>query len=372
MLSLKFRDFELPHLRLIRFGPFLGAGIFVVNGAHWEHSRAMLRPSFTRAQVADLDIFERHVSEVIDAIPKDGSMVDLQQLFFDLTLDTSTEFLFGESANTLVDRMAGKTGDDNFSDSFTNCMQWIGDRIRLGYFVGRQGDKYRRSHKFVHDFADRYVQQALEHHRAVQSGAIPDETEKADGRYVFLWELAKQTQDPVVLRSEALNILLAGRDTTASLLSCLWHILSRRPDVWTKLLAEVDQLEERRPTFEEMKSMKYLRFCLNESESFSHSFYLSITNFSPLTSPPHPPRRPRKQPRRSPRHSPPARRRARREIANLCEKGPVRAVQRVLDASPRGPLRARRRRVQAGAVGDHPARLGVSAVQRGSEDLSWP
>ena len=61
----------------------------------------MIRPNFTRAQVADLDTFETHVQHLTDAIPCDGSTVDLQELFFGLTMDSATEFLFGKSTNTL-------------------------------------------------------------------------------------------------------------------------------------------------------------------------------------------------------------------------------------------------------------------------------
>ena len=61
-----------------------------------------------------------------------------------------------------------------------------------------------------------------------------------------------------------MNILVAGRDTTASLLSHLWYILARRPDVFEKLRTEVLQLDGREPTFEETKEMKYLQYCLVE------------------------------------------------------------------------------------------------------------
>lgn len=90
--------------------------------------------------------------------------------------------------------------------------------------------------------------------------------ESKDGkeRYVFLDELIKQTQDPHTLRSELLNILLAGRDTTASLLANTWWTLARRPDIWAKLRAEIDQLHGERPVYEEIKDMKYLRWILNE------------------------------------------------------------------------------------------------------------
>jgi cytochrome P450 len=243
------------------FHPMFGKGIFTTDGADWEHSRAMLRPNFVRSQVGDLATFETHISHLIDAIPTDGSTVDLQDLFFDLTLDSATEFLFGESANSLLSR-GGPPGDVGFSEAFTFCTAKIGKNLRVGLVVGIQNRQFEECKNIVHDFTDRYVQNALDHYRLEQSGKV---SPRPSDRYVFLHELAKQTQDPIALRSESLNILLAGRDTTASLLSNLWNTISKRPDVWAKLQAEVDELEGKKPSFEEMKNMKYLRYCLNES-----------------------------------------------------------------------------------------------------------
>lgn len=42
----------------------------------------MLRPNFVRSQVGDLATFERHVSHLIQSIPKDNSTVDLSDKFF--------------------------------------------------------------------------------------------------------------------------------------------------------------------------------------------------------------------------------------------------------------------------------------------------
>lgn len=86
-------------------------------------------------------------------------------------------------------------------------------------------------------------------------------------RYVFLHELVSQTSDPIKIRSELLNILLAGRDTTASLLSNVWFELSNRPAVWSRLQREITTAlpDGDFPTFEKMKDMKYLRAVLNES-----------------------------------------------------------------------------------------------------------
>jgi cytochrome P450 len=68
-----------------------------------------------------------------------------------------------------------------------------------------------------------------------------------------------------MLRTQPMNVLLAGRDTTASLLSNLWIVLARRPDIWAKLKEEVNQLNYEKPSYQQLNAMKYLRHCINES-----------------------------------------------------------------------------------------------------------
>src|SRR5207248_5482722 len=91
--------------------PLLGNGIFTQDGKPWEHSRAMMRPQFAREQGSDLELEERHVQNMMRALPvaSDGwtSSTDLQVLFFRLTLDTATEFMFGESVESQLAVLPG-------------------------------------------------------------------------------------------------------------------------------------------------------------------------------------------------------------------------------------------------------------------------
>jgi hypothetical protein len=88
ILATKFKDFSLPPRRKESFQPVFGHGIFTTDGAEWEASRTLLRPNFVRNQVADIRTFEDHISRMISKIPRNGSTVDLQKLFFMLTIDS--------------------------------------------------------------------------------------------------------------------------------------------------------------------------------------------------------------------------------------------------------------------------------------------
>ncbi|KAF2726017.1 putative P450 monooxygenase [Polychaeton citri CBS 116435] len=261
--AVDFKKWGFGRRRKLGFRPLLGEGIFTTEGKQWQHSRDMLRPNFVRSQIGDIDTFERHVASLIAALPQDGTTtVDLGELFFRLTMDSATEFLFGESTHSLT------TGSvEGFADAFNRSQDGVAKISRydvLGKFLPKD-KQFEKDCKFVHDFVDYYVEKGLQ--KRPQLLQQEKEGTSNNGRYIFIDELVRQTTDKVQIRSELLNILLAGRDTTASLLTNVWFQLARSPAVFAKLRAEVTQhLQDGEiPSFEQLKDMKYLRAVLNES-----------------------------------------------------------------------------------------------------------
>jgi cytochrome P450 len=122
--------------------------------------------------------------------------------------------------------------------------------------------EFREANRRVHEVVDHYVNVALEAKRN------PDR-KQGDGRYIFLEALAAETDNPKMLRDNMLNILLAGRDTTASLLSSTFFYLARYPQVFARLRKEiVDAFGDSRANVEitqtKLKDIPYLRYVLNE------------------------------------------------------------------------------------------------------------
>lgn len=238
-----------------------------------EHSRATLRPQFSRDQVADLDLEERHVQTLFKHLPVDGSgwtaPTDLAPIFFRLTIDSAMEFLFGDSINS---QAAALTQDGpypdafshtNVAESFDHGITCLGVRARLSVLYWLYNPRsFREAIRVVNDFADQCIERA----------AMPDPSSKEkDGRYIFLKELLKITDDKIEIRTQLLNILLAGRDTTAGLLGWTFWELARHPEVFRKLRAKI--LETFGPydsnndniTFSSLKSCTYLQHVMNET-----------------------------------------------------------------------------------------------------------
>ncbi|PYI18962.1 cytochrome P450 [Aspergillus violaceofuscus CBS 115571] len=265
ILSTRFRDYGLAHRRPI-FQPLLGEGIFDTDGAHWAASRALIRPNFTKDQVADLAAFEALIPALLAHIPRDGATaVDLQDLFFRYTIDSATDFLFGQSVGSLTMQRS----ELDFAEAFNYAQEAMTVRAILGPFGRFYYDKKaERCNRICREFALPFVEEAV---RAVResgsgsgrgSGVRARKTEK----YVFSHELASRTSDQRRILDELMNVLLAGRDTTASLLSNMFFMLAKHPAVWAKLRTEVvTALEGRLPSYEELRGLRYLRCCVNES-----------------------------------------------------------------------------------------------------------
>ena len=71
--------------------------------------------------------------------------------------------------------------------------------------------------------------------------------------------------DHKVIKDETLNILLAGRDTTAGTLTFLVYFMAQYPHVYARVREEVLNTvgPTSMPTFEDVKEMKYLRAVIN-------------------------------------------------------------------------------------------------------------
>lgn len=192
-------------------------------------------------------------------------------------MDTSTEFLFGQSADTLEE---GKSNFDaeRFLASVDRALQGVGMRVALGRFAFLQGlDKsWRQACDEVHAFIDQHIE------RAIKDSALPsmDKSPTAPSRYILLDELVKVTQDRLYLRAQLLNNFLPARDSTAIAIANVFFHLARYPQVWHKLRDEVLNYDGAL-TFESLKHMKYVKFVVNESKSIQQLItrvYRVLTN----------------------------------------------------------------------------------------------
>ncbi|KAL0058108.1 hypothetical protein AAF712_015230 [Marasmius tenuissimus] len=250
----------------------LGVGVFNTDGETWKFYRQMTRPFFTRDRISHFELFDKHAERAIQTMKsrlREGTALDFQDLMGKFTIDSATEFLFGSCVNNLSSPLpyppvaasrfdftptnpfpTPMTQADLFAKAFLQAQEAIANREAFGALwpiFEILGDK-KRARGIRKEKAD------------LQNEVGEDET--------LLDHLVDITDDPVVLKDATLNILIAGRDTTAATLTFIMYFLATHPEVTTRLRNEVldtvgTSAEGREISWEMIKEMKYLRAVIN-------------------------------------------------------------------------------------------------------------
>lgn len=191
----------------------------------------MLRKQFARIQYHNLDNFTEHVELLISRLSNmKSSPVDLHPLFCNFTLDTTTSLLFGESAGTLREET-----EDAFGENLSTASWFSAIRVQLAYLYWLCSlPQYFKACNQVKMYADQWVKKALD-----KSEDVYDRS----GQYELIRSLYNEYKDRRLVREQLVNVLLAGRDTTACLLSWTFRLLVRHREVLERLRQEIEAVQ---------------------------------------------------------------------------------------------------------------------------------
>lgn len=281
ILTTGFNHFWRGRRQKERMELFLGEGIFNRDDEEWKKHRALARPFFARDRTSDFDLFEKYAGAtlgILGGLAGRGAAVDVQDLYARFTLDAAAEFLFGERLDTLHGALPvagqaklgskGAATDDAFGAfvrAFEASQDIITTRQVRGYFWPVRElfqDKVAPHAAVIGAFLEPIVQRTLDRKAKMRAAGVSPTTEHD----TFLDYLADHTEDPKVIRDQLLNILMAGRDTTACLLTYVTYVMAMYPDIMQKMRQEVLHVcGHDAPNFEKLKALRYVHAVLNET-----------------------------------------------------------------------------------------------------------
>ena len=140
LLATQFQDYGKGHSFRQTWHPILGDSVFSLDGEGWHSARQLIRPQFLRNRISDLQIFDRYTQPLLrglaggneaivqpDRVWKGiGKAVNVSSLIHRFTLDTGTEFLFGQSVGSL------ENVEEDFAKAFEEAQRVMSLLSRAG------------------------------------------------------------------------------------------------------------------------------------------------------------------------------------------------------------------------------------------------
>jgi len=282
VLKGNFGNFVKPPIFQDAFRDLLGEGIFNANHAHtadggaaWRLQRKVAARVFTHNNFRSffLSTFTTHASDVVRQLAasvggggggrrESTPPFDFQDLAFRFTLESFGHVGFGVQLGALDLGLCGGGGGGApphpFARAFDRAQQLSYNRFTsifwavLGQLLPEERE-LRRNIRVLDSFAasvirSRRAEQQQQQQQQQQPEAPPGSggpqgppAPRADLLSLFLQQ-PELGGDDRFLRDLILNFAVAGRDTTACLLSWCAFVLATQPEVERKLLQEVDSV----------------------------------------------------------------------------------------------------------------------------------
>jgi cytochrome P450 len=263
VLSTGFADyFPTDHVGSL-FSHVTPHGIFATKTSNeWKKKRKALQmPLANNREICDLNILEEHVEKFLRSVPTDGAAFDIQAKFADLCTDIMASFALGASTDQLGSTQTAS--NRLFVENLNYIKSIIAKSGLLGplhHLIPKR--RFRIACNDARDYVTGHVNEQVESPGNVSHG----NGGKRDMRpSLFLRGFGRDTGDANELSSHSLSILLAAIDSMTTVLSATFFLLAQDERVTAKLRATIlENVGYGQPTYEQLQSMKYLRFVLSE------------------------------------------------------------------------------------------------------------
>jgi len=221
-----------------RISLLLGRGLIGSNGEFWAKQRRLIQHAFTKSSVSGLtNVIADANAELLEAwieAARSRKMVNVTTDVSRMVLKVTLVAIFGDDYAVVAPHFGILAEEPQRDLEFAQIFRSLSKVIR-DIAARRRGENATAK-----DFLGSMMQA-----RDRDSGAP-----MSDGQ----------------LAMEAMTLIVAGHETTASILNWIWFLLSRHPDVQTKLAAELDGTAwQGAPTMEELPKYPYTRRIIDEA-----------------------------------------------------------------------------------------------------------
>ncbi len=240
-------------------------GVFSAEGKQWQRHRELIMPAFKPSQIkAFYPILEKFAvrlkqTAALYSSASQNQGVDIQEIFKNFTTDITTKLAFGVDTDCLGHQ------ESELRNSLNKIFPITNQRLKSPF-------PYWRFFKLAKDRAlDSSivtVKQHLSNYIAkaqVKLAENPSPDNILESMIIATNDQGEQFNEKELF-GNALTILLAGEDTTATTLAWTIHYLASHPDIQQQVQQEIDQnLQGDVPTYEQLDDFPLTFACAQEA-----------------------------------------------------------------------------------------------------------
>ncbi|KAJ7554463.1 hypothetical protein O6H91_06G141600 [Diphasiastrum complanatum] len=251
-----------------------GSGFAIAEGQLWTVRRRAVLPSLHKQYLSTMvdQVFckcSERLVEKLTIASKTGTAVNMESNFSQLTLDVIGLSIFNYDFDSL-------TSDSPVIEAIYTALKETESRSTdmLPYWkmdflckiVPRQ-QKAAKAVKIIHKTVEDLVSKCKDIVEAEGECLKVEEYVNQSDPSVLRFLLASREEvSSNQLRDDLLSMLVAGHETTGSVLTWTVYLLSKNPTALVKVQAELTEvLRGRKPKYADVKELKYLTRCINES-----------------------------------------------------------------------------------------------------------
>ncbi|MEW5312950.1 MAG: hypothetical protein WDW38_004547 [Sanguina aurantia] len=258
-----------------------GDGFAVADGEKWRSRRRAIAPSMHRAYLETMmDLVfgpsSLFLNTKLAVAAQSGAPVNMEAAFSQLTLDIIGKSVFNYDFNAL-------TTDSPLIQAVYTSLKETESRATdlLPYWkipflctlVPRQ-QKALAAVEIIRDTTTMLIRKCKamvdeeEMNSAARATAAGEEyMNPGDPSVLRFLIAAREEVDSTQLRDDLLSMLVAGHETTGSVLTWTMYLLAQNPEKMAKAQEEVDRVmgDRSQPTMADYSNLKYVMRCINES-----------------------------------------------------------------------------------------------------------
>ncbi|KAJ0027232.1 hypothetical protein Pint_35784 [Pistacia integerrima] len=256
-----------------------GSGFAIAEGSLWMARRRAVVPSLHKKYLSVIvdRVFCKCAERLVEKLQTDalnGTAVNMEEKFSQLTLDVIGLSVFNYNFDSL-------TTDSPVIDAVYTALKEAELRSTDILPYWKAGSFFIRAlckiipRQIKAENAVTVIRQTVEELIEKCKEIVENEGERIDDEEyvndgdpsILRFLLASREEvSSVQLRDDLLSMLVAGHETTGSVLTWTLYLLSKDSDSLIKAQEEVDRvLHGRPPSFEDVKDLKFIMRCINES-----------------------------------------------------------------------------------------------------------